>query len=304
MAAQTHDSAGVAQSAGHAPSDVDQELIAGGVPERIVDLFEPVQIHQQQRKPAIAAIGLDRCLDSLAKQRPAREPGQRVVQRLMAVELSLLAQLLLCQLAGVLGQLALADIQDHAIQPRRRTVLVKHHATVLSDPTDLTVGMDQPIRQRVRAGRLHRQVDINDHLRTITGVNQRPVPPRRRLIAITTTPIYDTGNVGHHRPELLMARAKLRVDGRPQRLPRRQRTRQSERRGCRGPRAAGRGRGLKTWPHEIPCSTYRPAAAKAKPSAGRCADLSPGKVWAYRRHIAAGIPRKAAPNLIKPQPYR
>ena len=89
--------------------------------------------------------------------------------RLIAVQLSLLAQRLLRAVAGLLGQHALAYVKDHTVQPRALPVLAKHRATLLGDPTDAAIGMNQPVGQRVRRALLKRMIDLNDHPWTIRG---------------------------------------------------------------------------------------------------------------------------------------
>ena len=75
--------------------------------EGVVDLLEAVEIHHQDRAailgPASGAKGL---IDPVAKQGAVGEPGERVVQRLVLVELSLGHE-------RRLGGLLLGDVLDH-----------------------------------------------------------------------------------------------------------------------------------------------------------------------------------------------
>ncbi|HEY3726388.1 MAG TPA: hypothetical protein VGL51_04385 [Solirubrobacteraceae bacterium] len=97
-------------------SDLGQQLVAGGVAEGVVDLLEAVEVHQHHGQPGQVALGLcDGVLDALLEQDPVGKPGQRVVQRLVLVELGLADQL-------VLGALSLADVLDH--HHRRGRLLV------------------------------------------------------------------------------------------------------------------------------------------------------------------------------------
>ena len=61
-------------------ADQHQQLVAPGVPERVVDLLEAVQVELDQRHHAVAA-GLDRPVDVLAQLRPGGQVGQLVVVR-------------------------------------------------------------------------------------------------------------------------------------------------------------------------------------------------------------------------------
>ena len=85
----------VATQAGHSISRVQQgtepvrhllqDEVPGCVPERIVDVFEPVEVKEQQRG-ARHRFGhpLECCVHAVAEQLPVGQPGQRVVSGLMA----------------------------------------------------------------------------------------------------------------------------------------------------------------------------------------------------------------------------
>jgi hypothetical protein len=68
------------------PAQLDQQFIARSVAQRVIDLLEAVEVHHQHRHPGVrVSPGLDRLLDATAKRGAVREPGQRVVQRLVIV---------------------------------------------------------------------------------------------------------------------------------------------------------------------------------------------------------------------------
>ncbi len=82
------------------------ELVAGRVAERVVDHLEVVEVDQQQRHSAAAAlVAGHRVLDPVAEQRPVGQAGQRVLERLAG-------QLALERL--LLGHVA--DAQDDRVQ--------------------------------------------------------------------------------------------------------------------------------------------------------------------------------------------
>ena len=68
-----------------------QQLVAGVVAERVVDLLEAVEVHDQHGHAAAVAAARPRgrVLDAVAEQRAVGQAGERVVQRLVLVELGL-----------------------------------------------------------------------------------------------------------------------------------------------------------------------------------------------------------------------
>ena len=56
-----------------------QHLVTTTMPERVVDLFEPVEIEQHERDELIVGRLVEQCLQLGAEQSPVRQPGQRVV---------------------------------------------------------------------------------------------------------------------------------------------------------------------------------------------------------------------------------
>ena len=73
------------QGGRHPRRDRRQQLVPGGVPERVVDELEPVEAERDHRaRPFAPHRPGDRARDELPEQRPAREPGQPVAQVLPA----------------------------------------------------------------------------------------------------------------------------------------------------------------------------------------------------------------------------
>ena len=66
--------------------DGDEQLVAGAVPEAVVDRLEVVEIQEEDRQREVAqpAGPIERVLDPIGEERPVGEPGQRIVQRLVA----------------------------------------------------------------------------------------------------------------------------------------------------------------------------------------------------------------------------
>ena len=65
-----------------ARGDGSEQIVANGMPQRIVDRFEAVEIEHQHREAGLIAPGLSqRLIDALAEQDAIRQPGQRIVLR-------------------------------------------------------------------------------------------------------------------------------------------------------------------------------------------------------------------------------
>ena len=59
-----------------------QQLVAGRVAERVVDLLEVVEVDEQHREPLVLRVArVQRVLEPVDEQRAVRQPGQRVVER-------------------------------------------------------------------------------------------------------------------------------------------------------------------------------------------------------------------------------
>ena len=64
------------------PRDLDEQLVAGRVPERVVHRLEPVEIDEQHRgAETVAARAGERLAQAVDHQRAVRQAGERVVQR-------------------------------------------------------------------------------------------------------------------------------------------------------------------------------------------------------------------------------
>jgi hypothetical protein len=64
-------------------ADLDEQLVAMVVAEGVVDVLEPVQVQQQQRRGAQVAVGgPDGLAHAVGEQLPVGQPGKRVVQGL------------------------------------------------------------------------------------------------------------------------------------------------------------------------------------------------------------------------------
>src|SRR5439155_9936461 len=65
-------------------ADLDEDLVAGGVPEAVVDRLEVVQVEEHDGEAgALAPAASERVANPLDEQRPVGEPGDRVVERLV-----------------------------------------------------------------------------------------------------------------------------------------------------------------------------------------------------------------------------
>jgi len=83
---------------------LEQQRVARRVAERIVDLLEAVEIEHQDSDAGVgAASAMQRLADAVVEERAVREPGERVVQRLVLVQLGLADQRLLGVIAGQIG---------------------------------------------------------------------------------------------------------------------------------------------------------------------------------------------------------
>ena len=84
-----------------------QQLVAGVVAERVVDDLEAVEVEEQHRGAALGVVALgaaDRLVEAVHEQHAVREPGQRVVERVV--------------LQAVLGLAAVGDVGDAADDAR------------------------------------------------------------------------------------------------------------------------------------------------------------------------------------------
>jgi hypothetical protein len=121
------------QGAGQHLTDLLQHHVAGFVAERIVQLFEAIQVQDQQRPVRAIAFGRQhQLLQPIVQQRPIGEAGQGVVQR-MVLELGLhLATV------GDVGDGA-GEHQWTTVGGRQRRGGDRHpgHAAILADHPDV-----------------------------------------------------------------------------------------------------------------------------------------------------------------------
>ena len=72
---------GLAEVGGDAPGDLADKKVAGGVPEGVVDLLEPVKVHHEKSERCRETPrGPERLLEAVQKERAVRKTGERVVQ--------------------------------------------------------------------------------------------------------------------------------------------------------------------------------------------------------------------------------
>jgi hypothetical protein len=70
-----------------------EQLVAARMPERVVDLLEAIEVHDHHGDPDVLTAGNGEGLpDPVVEERSVRQVGERVVERLMLVDVGLLAQ--------------------------------------------------------------------------------------------------------------------------------------------------------------------------------------------------------------------
>ena len=107
VAAEARDGVGGAQRGLEAPAQLDEQLVARGMAQRVVDLLEAVEIDDRDRAPCVGPPPrVDHVADPVVEQRPVGESGQRIVEGLVLVERGLREQ-------RRLGLLVLGDVLDH-----------------------------------------------------------------------------------------------------------------------------------------------------------------------------------------------
>ena len=85
VAADPGDRVGLAERRREPRRDGTQQAVAGVVAERVVHLLEAVEVDEQRRAVGAAPAGPgEHLLDAVEDERAVREPGERVVQRLVA----------------------------------------------------------------------------------------------------------------------------------------------------------------------------------------------------------------------------
>jgi hypothetical protein len=123
VAAEPGDGVAGAQGRLQPARDRDQQPVADVVPERVVDELEAVEVEEQHggagvRVPALRAA--DRLREAVEEEHAVRQPGQRVVQRVV--------------LQALLGLAAVGDVGLGADHARRAPVLVAHRDPAREHP--------------------------------------------------------------------------------------------------------------------------------------------------------------------------
>ena len=227
VAAEPGDRVVLAQSLSEAPSDLSQHLVAGRVAERVVDLLEPIQVHYEHGQLTAALLRLgDRLSDALVKEGAIGEPGERVVQ-------GVIANLPLDALARLVCRLLPRDVEDHADCPLSTAIRAQNWPAVLGDPPRLPAHVDQPVLERVRSPALKGIAHLPRHVREVLGMNYRVVGANavvdevaRRvtdeildLIAheldrpcrVASAAVHDAWDVGDDRADVLPGAAQVRL---------------------------------------------------------------------------------------------
>ena len=58
---------------------MDEELVAGAMTERVIDLLEPVEVDQEHRDRLLGLLRAQPCLDLLCELDAVRKPGEVIV---------------------------------------------------------------------------------------------------------------------------------------------------------------------------------------------------------------------------------
>ncbi len=127
VAAEARDGVAAAQDGLEAPRELDQQEVAVAMPQRVVDLLEAVEVHEQDGELRAVSVGdADRVLDLLPEARAVRQAREVVVERLVAVQLRQPPQL-------GLRLLARRDVAADALHADRAAVLLDHAARHVED---------------------------------------------------------------------------------------------------------------------------------------------------------------------------
>ena len=106
--------------------ELGEQLVAGGVPQRVVHELEVVEVDEDHADPEVVPSGSrDRVLEHLLEQHPVRQARELVV---IGEERDLF-----------LGRLARRDVEDHALDQPRLTLLVLDRIRLLEHPLDRAV---------------------------------------------------------------------------------------------------------------------------------------------------------------------
>ena len=111
VATEPHDDIAPPHRGRQAGRDLAEQVVSGGMAERIVDRLEPIEIETQQRQLTAAGSDLgEPQLEMLMKHRTVGQSGEDVMTRQMS--------------DALLGDLALGDVDIRADDAQRRTFVV------------------------------------------------------------------------------------------------------------------------------------------------------------------------------------
>ena len=155
VAAEPGDQVTVAARPGQPAGDGAEQLVAGAVPERVVDDLEAVEVQEQQGQlPALH----EQVLELLGERGPVGQPGERVGQRHPG-------QPLLSLDPG-------ADVAGGGLGLVQRAVVTEHRAHHRLAPQPVPVAVPQPVAQRARAAVGADGLVLSDHVRPVLRVGQ------------------------------------------------------------------------------------------------------------------------------------
>ncbi len=155
------------EAAGDPAPDVPQELVAHGVAQALVDELEAIQV-DHQRGEGVARLPLhplDRAAEPVQEERPVGQPGQHVVQGVMA-ELRL-------------EVLAVRDVGLGPHEARRPPGLVAHRQAPAGHPPVAPVAVAQPVLA-LEAGGEPFEVGDDGHAEAVPVVGMGPREPFAR----------------------------------------------------------------------------------------------------------------------------
>ena len=140
------------------PRQLDQQLVAGGVAEGVVDVLEVVEVDEEHRDPlARSPRACERVLEPLGEQHAVGEVGERVVERLVGEAL-----------LELLALVHAAQGEDHAAEVR----VLGHALRLALDEAPAAVGPAQPPLGRGRAaGPAHGVLEQGRDERAVLGVD-------------------------------------------------------------------------------------------------------------------------------------
>ena len=122
VAALARDEVGLAGAVAQALGELGEQLVPGGVAQRVVHELEVVEVQEDHADAEVVPAGAgERVLEHLLEQRPVRQARELVV---VGEERDLL-----------LGRLALGDVEDHALDQPGLALLVARSDTPARAPT-------------------------------------------------------------------------------------------------------------------------------------------------------------------------